>query len=212
MSRTPDLAEIVNGAIAAAFDGLEVSAPGRVVAYDAATQRADVQPLIKRRHYDELGNLVSEQLPVIPSVPVAFQGGGGMSVTFPIQVGDPVFLVFAGGSMDKWAEASADQAVDPDWYARHSLADAVAIPGLRNARNARPSPPADHVRIGTDSGSAQGAGLGEATDVYVRGVTGTPATDPTCLHGFITAVATALSLTPPSAPSVLKSATVKVTP
>lgn len=211
-SRNPTLAEIANAAAQSALDELFVSLPGRVVRYDAATQSVDVQPIPKVRHADEDGALVVESLPVVPSVPVVFPGGGGFTITFPISVGDTVLLVFSGCSIDKWLQAGTDEALDPEAHTRHALADAVAIPGLKNFRRPRESAPTDHVRIGVDGADTQGVALGadlksylDDLKTYIAGHTHTGVTTGGGVSG-----------TPspsPSAPTVpaLESATVKVT-
>lgn len=219
MSRNPSLAEVVNLATETALETLYVSLPGRVTRYDAATQEADVQPIPRVRYTAESGEAVVEDLPVVPSVPVIFPGGGGFTVTFPISVGDTVLLVFSGASMDKWLTANTDDSLDPETHARHSLADAVAIPGLKNFRRPRSSAPTDHVRIGIDGADSQGVGLGDALDEYVNGSTPSPLTDTSCLRGFLAAVAVVVNgVSPgtvpasgPDAPGALSSATVKVT-
>jgi hypothetical protein len=106
-----------------------------VESYDATTQKASVQPLIKRGYYDEKGGVrQAESLPIITGVPVLFPGGGGCRITWPIAVGDTVLLVFSEASLDKWVVTGGE--VDPRDDRRHSLSDAVAIPGLRPFKNA----------------------------------------------------------------------------
>jgi hypothetical protein len=210
MTRNPTLPEVINDAVDGALAGLYMHLPARVVRYDAATQLCDAQPINKVRYQDEDGNAVIEALPVITSVPVIFPGGGDMTITFPVEVGDTVMLEFSGVSLDKWLQTATSGTLDPGNHGRHSIADAIATPGLRNARKTRKNMPTDHVLIGEDGGTAHGAALGDSLKTYVLGVTGA-GTDPTCLQGFLTLVATALSLTPPNSPAALESATVKVT-
>lgn len=211
MTRNPTTAEIINDAIDGALAGIYMHLPARVVRYDASTQLCDAQPINKVRYQDEDGNAVVEALPVITSVPVIFPGGGAFTVTFPIEVGDTVLLEFSGVSLDKWLQTIASGAIDPGNHGRHSIADAVATPGLRNARKARKNMPTNHVRIGRDGADAQGVALGEALDEYINGVTPSPDSDPTCLRGFIAAVATFAGVPAPSSPDELVSSTVKVT-
>jgi hypothetical protein len=102
--------------------------PGRVTAYNSELQAADVQPLVQRAYLDESGIRQVEDLPVIPRVPVQFQGSGSVRMTFPIAKGDTVLLVFAQSSLDKWE--SSGLKVDPLDDRHHDLSDAIAIPGL----------------------------------------------------------------------------------
>jgi hypothetical protein len=206
MSRNPSLAEVVNLATETALEGIYISLPGRVTRYNAATQEVDVQPIPRVRYTAESGEAIVEDLPVVPSAPVIFPGGGGFTVTFPISVGDTVLLVFSGVSLDKWLHANTDDSLDPETHARHSFADAVAIPGLKNFRRPRTSAPTDHVRIGTDGATAQGVGLGENADAWAATVKSWAAKVELALDGL------GAVITPPLAsPPDLSSSTVKVT-
>lgn len=149
MSRTPELSEVLNTVLESALSELYISMPGKVVAYDATAQKADVQPLIKVPAEDERGELHREALPVVPSVPVVMPGGGGFVVQFPISVGDTVLLVFSAASLDKWL-ARGGGPIDPETDQRHTLSDAVAIPGLRDFRHARAT--AIGMVLGVESG------------------------------------------------------------
>jgi len=167
VSREPTRAEVTNAAIEHALEGLRKCTPARVTAYDSTRQTVDAQPLIKERHYDENGQAVVEAVPVVCAVPVVFPGGAGFTVTFPIEVGDTVLLVFSDVSLDKWSVSAGAGPVDPESYARHSLSDAVAIPGLRNFRNARASAPTSTLRIGADGGTPHAAALGDVLQSFL---------------------------------------------
>jgi len=151
--RDPTLGGLLNDAVDSALEGMYVSLRGKVVRYDATTQQADVQPIPKVRHVNESGTPVVESLPVVTSVPIIFPGGGGFCLTFPIAVGDLVELQFCGLSIDKWLTTGSESAVDPEFYARHGLADAVAFPGLRNFRRPRPTPASNAAVLGAETGA-----------------------------------------------------------
>lgn len=153
MSRNPTLGQLLNDAAESALEGMYVSLPGKVVRYDATTQEADVQPIPKDRHVDENGAPVVQALPVVTSVPVIFPGGGGFTLTFPIAVGDLVELQFCGLSIDKWLHTGSENAVDPEFYARHGLSDAVCFPGLRNFKRPRPTPASNAAVLGAETGA-----------------------------------------------------------
>jgi hypothetical protein len=75
---------------------LHTALPCRVESYNASKQTADVLPMIKRQVPDGDGGYTLEDLPVLPNVPVAFpRGGGGFFMSFPLQKGDFVFVVFS---------------------------------------------------------------------------------------------------------------------
>jgi len=152
---TPSLADVLRGTISDELSGVHVAIPGRVTAYSASRARASVQPLIRRGYTDEAGERQSERLPVVVDVPVVFPGSGPYSLKFPIGVGDTVLLVFASASLDKWLAIGGE--VDPVDDRRHSLSDAIAIPGLRaRPHSADPAHAieftATEIRVGGNSG------------------------------------------------------------
>ncbi len=126
--RTPTLADALSGALESRLSDVFTALPGRVESYNSSTRRANVKPLIKRATTDEEGNRVAESLPVVTDVPVMFPGSGGVRVSFPVAAGEVVLLVFASASIDKWLDRGGE--VDPLTDRRHSLSDAIAIPGL----------------------------------------------------------------------------------
>jgi len=127
----PSLARVLDLAIRGILDDVRVSLPGRVVSYDKATQRADVQPLIKDGYPGEDGTRKTESLPVVPDVPVAFPGAGGYHETFPISKGDTVLLVFCSSSIARWKASGTTGEIDPGDDRHHAIPDAIAYAGVR---------------------------------------------------------------------------------
>ena len=80
---------------------VHTSLPGVVVAYDAATRRARVQPAVDLMLSPpddptaDFGALIPMPKPIILDVPVIFPAGGGYTVHFPLVKDDPVMLLFA---------------------------------------------------------------------------------------------------------------------
>ena len=129
---------------------LHTALPGKIVRYDASTQKADVQLLIKERYADESGATQARELPVIPAVPVQFPGAGGYRITFPVANNDTGLVVFSEASLDKWLVSGGT--VDPSDDRRHDLTDAVFLPGLRDFGHALASAPTDRATFGKDDG------------------------------------------------------------
>ena len=138
MSQSPTFAEVLRTAMDSHTADLHVAMPGRVESYDSTNQSVSVQPLIRRGYTGEDGERAVESLPVITGVPVVFPGTGGVSITWPVAAGDTVLLVFSESSIDKWLSRGGE--VDPLDDRKHTLSDAIAIPGLRDFAN--PVPPA----------------------------------------------------------------------
>lgn len=128
-SKSPGLAELIRMAIRQNQAELHVSLPGRVEAYDASQQIADIQPLLQRVLVDEDGTeLPEETLPIIHDVPVAFPRGGGCFLSWPLVEGDLVQLFFVERSMDQYMGGDGEITKPLD-YRMHNLSDAVAYPG-----------------------------------------------------------------------------------
>lgn len=105
------------------------SIPGVVDSFDAVTQLAKVQPAIK--HIQRDGTKIN--LPVLIQVPVIFPGGGGFTLTFPVEAGDEVLLIISERALDVWQQSGGVQ--DPLDTRKHALTDAIAITGLRSQPN-----------------------------------------------------------------------------
>ncbi len=144
--------------------GLHTSMPGRVESYDAATQTCEVLPQLKRQTPDGEGGYTTEDLPVLPHVPVCFPRGGGFFMSFPLQKGDFVLVVFSERAIGNWRQKG--EASNPGDLRMHSLAGAVAIPGVFPNN---PGPPDDassnSMVIGKDGTSAAQV---ELTDSLVK--------------------------------------------
>jgi hypothetical protein len=141
MNPSPSLVEAVDRFIESKLYGLNVALPAEVISYNATTQTATVQPLVQAGYYNDTNTRQVERRPTISDVPILFPGTGAFSVTWPINVGDTVLLVFSSSSLDKWLALGGE--VDPGDDRRHDISDAVAIPGLRARPQALPSSAVD---------------------------------------------------------------------
>ena len=159
-TRTPELAEVIRNAIEAATSETYTAVPAAVV--KVSGRRVDVQPLVDRGYLDEEGVRRTERLPVVPSCPVLWPGGGGFTLTFPLSDGGLVIegvqqpastgmLVISTVSLDAWL-ASTGQAVDPGIDHHHALHDGMFVPELRPFGALGAAPPADHAFLGADGG------------------------------------------------------------
>lgn len=128
---------------------LHTALPCRVESYNASKQTADVLPMIKRQVPDGDGGYTLEDLPVLPNVPVAFpRGGGGFFMSFPLQKGDFVFVVFSERAIGAWRQKG--QSTTPGDLRMHSLAGAVALPCLYPSDDALDDAHASNMVLGKD--------------------------------------------------------------
>lgn len=145
------MAEIIRQAINDRLASVHVMLPGKVESYDAATQKADIQPMISRLQKTVDGE-IKEDLPVIPSVPVAFPRAGGFKITMPVKEGDRCMLVFCERSIDVYQQSSGSRPVDPDLFLMHDLSDAVALMGWYPDSGAAESTDGSDMVLGKDGG------------------------------------------------------------
>lgn len=145
------LAELLQLTLDARQTDLNVAMPAKVEAYDSSAQTVDVVPALNRSVPDGQGNFISQPLPKLSAVPVAFPRSNGFSVTFPISVGDTVLLVFCQRNIGIW-RSNGNQG-DPGDVGMHTLDGAVAIPGF--FQDSQPSKVADGTNMVIGSESAK---------------------------------------------------------
>lgn len=150
---TPTWPTAIREAIDSALIDVHTALPCSVKSYDAATQRVDVVPQIKRplESYDT-GDITHEELPVLPNIPVAFPRAGNMAITFPLEAGHFVLVVFSEYSIDQWLEKGRPTA--PGDIGHLTLTGGVAIPiGPYPSAQALENAHAEDLVVGEDSGT-----------------------------------------------------------
>lgn len=170
--------------------------PGTVESYDATKQRANVRLGVKTVTVGEDGDVDTDEVAVLNSVPVVHPGGGGFRAVFPVQRGDTVLVVFCSRAIDRWLTNGG--VVDPQTSRHHDPSDAVAITGLRDFGHVLSNAPSDHMSIGADTGATIEIFQNE---VRVGGSTGVQPTVKlssfmTAFNTLIGAIATAVGSVP----------------
>ena len=154
MTRRLTTAETLARILDSFAQDLHVALPGVVRSYDAETQTADVrlglQRVLQAEDEDQDEDL-TENLPILPSVPVVFPRGGGYFLSFPLAAGDGVLVVFNELDINAWRDSSGE-AVDPGVGLRHGLSGAVAVPGMFTRGDALASASGVYARLGRDAG------------------------------------------------------------
>lgn len=131
---------------------LHTAMPCRVLAYDASAQTVDVRPQIG--HVVQVdGEPVTETLPDLYGIPVAFPRGGGFHVSFPMAVDDYVLVVFSEEPTITWRAKARE--VDPGIRDRHGLNGAFAMPMGYPDSGALDDASASNLAIGLDGDNAQ---------------------------------------------------------
>lgn len=125
MSVEPTDVEVIRAALESRLLDVHTCLPGTVVTFDPIGQSVNVQPAVKRAIPTSDGETEHEDLPIIHNVPVAFPGGGGYVMRFPITIGDHVWLMFSEAAMARWR--TTGQVSEPGDLRRHDLSYACAI-------------------------------------------------------------------------------------
>jgi hypothetical protein len=128
--RSPDEEEILRLAFRSMQARLWTALPGIVQKFDAAANTVDVQPTINGVVTNPDGSTSSLQMPVLLDCPVAWQGGGDCTLTFPIKQGDECLVVFASRCINGWWAQGGVQ--DPPKLRMHNLSDGFALVGLKS--------------------------------------------------------------------------------
>ena len=123
----------------------------------------DVQPATQVLQTDEFGQTSWVTLPVLQDCPILWQGGGGMTLTFPInaatdntgiagsgQTGDECLVIIASRCIDRWWQF---RGIQPAAELRmHNLSDGFALIGVRSLPHSF-TPDLSNVALTSDDGS-----------------------------------------------------------
>ncbi len=151
--RTNDREEALQLMLENQQSGMWTALPGRITAVNRAAGTVQVQPTIQAsiRLPDDTSR--TQNLPVLADVPIIFPGGGGATMTFPIQPGDECLVVFSSRPIDSWWQGGGEQpAIMPRM---HSLSDGFALVGVRNRGRALPTVSDAQVELRSDGGSTR---------------------------------------------------------
>ena len=85
----------------------------------------DVQPTLNIKNRDG----TTEERPVVLNVPVQMPSSSIAALTYPVNVGDPVLLIYSMRSLDTWKRGSGIPLV-PNDLRKFDKRDCIAIPGI----------------------------------------------------------------------------------
>jgi hypothetical protein len=138
----PDIRALFDGLIDEMFAKFNCHVVGTVQSFNDSKQTVQVSAVYQRAVFNNppSGNTVQTEPTVLPypllfDVPVLVLGGGSASLQFPIAVGDGCLVLFADRDLDPWFTNGTTGAL-PNSYRMHSIADGIALVGLRSAPQA----------------------------------------------------------------------------
>lgn len=88
-------------------------------------QTIDVQPSLNVKMFDDSPSV---ERPPILNVPVVFPASSTSAITFPLNPGDPVLLIFSERGLDSWKSGNGYPTTPTD-YRMFDYQDCFAIPG-----------------------------------------------------------------------------------
>ena len=125
----PELRDVLQAFRREIFSSLKCSIPGIIQSFDSDKQTATIQVAMQAAVGAEV-----KDYPLLVDCPVVVLGGGPAFISFPINKGDSCLVLFADRALDNWY--STGNVVPPAQQRQHSLADGIALVGIRNLANA----------------------------------------------------------------------------
>lgn len=127
MSREASMQELLNNSFAYHMNNVYTAIPGIVVTVrnNLEDMTLDVQPTLNVKNKD--GSV--EERPVVVNVPFQFPSSSTAALTFPINVGDSVLLIYSMRGLDTWKRGTG-RLVTPTDFRKFDKRDCFAIPGI----------------------------------------------------------------------------------
>jgi len=107
--------------------------PGIVSKFDPIRHTCNVDVAISLEVRTKEGTTKEIKIPTLLDCPIQFPGGGGVTLTFPLKVGDEVLVVFSARCIDSWWELGGIQRQAE--LRMHDLSDGFVIPAIRSQPN-----------------------------------------------------------------------------
>ena len=187
--------------------------PGIVQKFDPVAMTCEVQPSIRFRinppalntytsptmTLDPSGQFAWDKMPVLLDCPVVFPGGGGVTLTFPIAVGDEVLMVFASRCIDAWWQQGGIQ--NQNAVRMHDLSDGFVIPQVRSQKR-RFTVSTSAAQLRSDDGSVVIELHASAKTLHLTAPNGAVIDANTTINGNLQVNGTIVSSTSVTAPTV----------
>lgn len=218
---TPSWDDVITTKIRRFVLEMHSAMPGVVNSYDAATQTAEVKPLIKWQRFIP-GRALRDlfDLPPLPDVLVCHPRGGSYGMHLPLAQGDLVLLVMCSRELTQWRGGSATSPAEPGTIDPMPLAGAIAIPLMTHDSQAWTGDIAsnDQINIGKQGGAFDFVALATATKDEISALRDTVDSIVTAFNSHVhVSAAPGGNTSPPGSPASapaavgeIKSADVKV--
>lgn len=162
--REPGLQEALVASFEYLTTNIYTSIPGVIVSVDNLEQmRITVQPSINMVSQDRL-EITSR--PVVIDVPVLLPCGKAGGLTFPVQAGEPVNLIFSMRGLDAWKQSNGYPTTPTD-LRKFDMRDCIAVPGANPFSQSRNSP-SQHRLAHDPNDVVLVHNMGQANEVEIR--------------------------------------------
>lgn len=126
--------------------------PAIVQSVDFSKMTLTCQIAIKGRMQNPDSTVSSVNISLLHDVPIVFPSAGGFTLTFPIDAGDEVLVVFASRCIDSWWQTGGYEN-EPMEYRMHDLSDGFAIPGPKSQPKKISAISSTSVQLRNDAGT-----------------------------------------------------------
>lgn len=161
----PDLRTILDQERDTSYSGFNCVQVGTIASFSAAKMTATVALVLARAVYNQapINGVIPTtpaivRYPILVDVPVFMAYGGSAYLTMPVSAGDNCIVLFNDRDLDPWF-TNGTTGAPPNSSRMHSLADGIAIVGIRPAVNPLGNVPSDgsHIGFGNASGTLKAA-------------------------------------------------------
>lgn len=165
MSQEYGLSEFIQDGIEYYTRQMYTSIPGVIVTVRQSLHEmtVDVQPMVS--YVTEDGESVDR--PVVLNVPIKFPTSKKSGMTFPVEPGDPVLLVYSMRNTDSWKRQDGVQSAIPTDNRKFDKKDCFALPGVFPFSQS-PNNPAKHTHPHDSKDTVMYSNLGNGNEVEVR--------------------------------------------
>jgi hypothetical protein len=171
----PDLRAILDQEQDNTFSSFNCVQVGVINTFDTSKQSATITLVNARAVYNTVQGSPAGanapqifQYPLLVDVPVFVLNGGGAVMTMPIKGGEPCIVLFNDRDLDPWW-SNGTQGAPPNSLRMHSLADGMALVGIRAKLQAFAGYSATDVEIKLAGGELAVTGAGDAKAESVHG-------------------------------------------
>lgn len=123
------------------------SLPATVQAFDGKTKTCTVIPTISDFRETAGGGSAELEWKPLGNVPIAYPGGGGWVMSWPLKKGDPVLVIFCQRDLAQWFLSNGSEPVGHERIGSHGESNMIVIPRLHPRKNCEGSEVTEHFTL-----------------------------------------------------------------